>query len=93
MQDDVTHGSVQFTAACLLPKYLFDKADCQHGSAVREETPQGKTLGRKYSIPPRPDICQSRFVLCFLQLKSLCQATNVAKAGKVISPLSICVHS
>lgn len=50
MQDDVTHGSVQFMAACLLPRYLFEKTDCQHGSAVKEETPQGKTLEYKYSI-------------------------------------------
>lgn len=44
MQDDVIHGSVQLTAACLLPRYLFGKADCQHGSAVREEHLRAKTL-------------------------------------------------
>lgn len=54
MQDDMTHGSVQLMPAHLLPRYLFDKADCQHGTAVREETPQGKTLEYKYSIPPAP---------------------------------------
>lgn len=96
VRDDVTHGSVQFMAACLLPRYLFEKTDCQHGSALREETPQGKTLEYKYRIPllpPCPSICQTRFLLCFLKLRSLCQATNVAKAEKEISPLSICLHN
>lgn len=50
----MTHGSVQFMAACLLPRYLFEKTDCQRGSAVREETPQGKTLEYKYRIPLLP---------------------------------------
>lgn len=83
MQEDVTCGSVELTAACLLPRYLFDKAGCQRGSAVREETAQGKTFEYKYSIPTPPaGIFQTRFVVCFLQLKSLCQATDVAKQGE-----------
>lgn len=89
---DVTCVSVQLMAACLLPRYLFNMADCQQGSSVIEEIPQGKTLEYKYGIP-HPSTFQTRFMECFLKLKSLCQAINVAKAERVIISLSICVHS
>lgn len=64
MQDDVIHGSVQLTAACLLTRYLFGKSDCQHGSAVKEHL-RTKTLNINTALSPPQYLLNQVYAVLF----------------------------